>query len=125
MTGYALPLTVLVHPGIGEPSIVLEGLALVGPLRMVRSDYDRNIRIRDHSCILIGNQAGTIVWIFQVGKKLCLIHHGAVVVGIHEGIGDQAVYSLRIAMTLSLFPAILQGADLARIRRAVIHLIPR
>ena len=72
MAGHALPLVILVEPGIGEASVVFEGLAFVGSLGVVCPHHDRRIDIRNNSHFIIGNQAGAIVRVFQVFRKSAL-----------------------------------------------------
>src|ERR1700690_1787639 len=63
VAGYALPLAVQEHPGVGEASIVLEGLALVRSLGVISSDYDGHVRIRNDSRVVIGDQGGAVVFV--------------------------------------------------------------
>src|SRR5512135_1960135 len=56
MAGHATPLVVLKYPGIGEAPVVLEKLALVGPLGVVDPGHDRRVGIKVHPRILVGDQ---------------------------------------------------------------------
>jgi hypothetical protein len=61
MTGHALPFVILVNPGIGEASVVLEGLPLILALGVLGPHHNRNVRIRDDPNALIGDQASMVL----------------------------------------------------------------
>src|SRR6476661_1347322 len=124
MAGHALPLIVLVEPGIGKASVVVEGLMLVSPLGVVGADHNGGIGVGNHPGFFIGNQAGAIVRVLQIGQKLRFVHDRAVVVGVNEAVGNQVVQGLGVMMKLGLVPGILQRDKFAGIGSAVVGRVP-
>src|SRR6185295_7966086 len=96
MAGHALPLVVLVEPGVGKASVVLERLTLIGSLGVVGADHNSRIGVGNHPGFVIGNQRGVIVRVLQIGQKLRFVHDRAVVVGVNEAVGNQVVQGLGV-----------------------------
>src|SRR6476660_1162189 len=65
VAGYALPKTILEDPHVRESAPVLEGLALVLPLRVIGPGHDGSAGIRIDFYVFIRDQAGLICRIFQ------------------------------------------------------------
>jgi len=50
------PVAILIKPGVGEPPPVVEGLVLIGSLRVIFSDDNGYIRVRNHLHVLAGDK---------------------------------------------------------------------
>lgn len=51
----AHPPAILIHPGVRKAAVVLEGLALVRPLGLIRADHDGGIVIWENLLIFINH----------------------------------------------------------------------
>src|SRR4026207_1920779 len=124
MAGDALPLVVLVEPGVGKAAVVLGGLTLISSLGVVGADHNSRIAVGNHPGFVIGNQRGVIVRVLQIGQKLRFVHDRAVVVGVNEAVGNQVVQGLGVMMKLRLVPGIFQRDKFAGIGIGVAGRVP-
>lgn len=116
MAGHALPSVVLVNPGVGKPSVMVEGLSLVGSPGMVGADHDGHIFVGKHLHIFVRDQGRVIGRIFQVKQKLRFVHDRAVIVGVDETVANQALEGLSIVMQLRLVPGVFESDQLGLVR---------
>ena len=104
------------HPGIGEASNVVVGLALIGSRRVVDAGNFGGIPEEIHLYVLNVGQGRLEAGIFDIGQESLLVAHFTVPLRIDETAGNQGIEGGRIAIHLSLIPQALEHHQFALAR---------
>ncbi len=126
LAGDTLPGAILIDPSVREPATPQIGPALELAFFAINTGDDGSSRIHVHGHALIGDLIRFEGLRFDAGQELRLVHHGTVVIHIHERGSEQLVQCRGVFVLFRVVPGGFEGEDPALVvalrRRGLIEL---